>query len=293
MTHYGPRVVVIVLNWCREDLTRKCLQSLEASSFRPAETLLVDNGSEDGSGERLHREFPDVSFIQTGSNLGYAGGNNRGIEWALAKDAEYILVLNNDTEMDTECLGLLTDTLRTGHRIGGVAPRVMYHSDPERVWYGGGYFSRMRGLGVHRAGDAVPAPVGDPEEVTFISGCCCLLDAAALRDIGFFDESFFAYVEDVDLSLRLMRAGYRLMYDPRASVLHHTERADVPPTPFQIRQRDRNRRRLMRKHFGTIARMPFGFWFFITRALLLARFAVTGDRPRARAILSGMFGKIR
>ena len=91
-----PSVVAIVLNWCNEDLTAACLRSVEMSTYPNLDILVVDNGSPDGSGDRLRARFPSCAYLQTGSNLGYAGGNNRGIELCLRSNPDYVLVLNND-----------------------------------------------------------------------------------------------------------------------------------------------------------------------------------------------------
>src|SRR5688500_11427372 len=103
----AAHVVVIVLNWCREEDTAECLRSLEASDWPNLTILLVDNASGDGSGDRLHARFPHVAYLQTGANLGYTGGNNRGFAWALAHGADHVLVLNNDTVVDPACIGPL------------------------------------------------------------------------------------------------------------------------------------------------------------------------------------------
>ena len=102
-----PTVMVIVLNWCGEDDTVACIESLQRSTYTALSILLIDNASPDGSGDRLHARLPDVPYLQTGSNLGYAGGNNRGFERALAEGADYVVVLNYDTVVDPDCIGAL------------------------------------------------------------------------------------------------------------------------------------------------------------------------------------------
>jgi GT2 family glycosyltransferase len=288
-------VTVVVLNWCRERLTRECLLSLRDTEYEHATILLVDNGSDDVSGERLRSSFPEVSFLQTGSNRGYTGGNNRGIEWALANDSDYVLVLNNDTEVAPGCLTSLVEAAeRVGAGVGGVVPKILRHDAPDRIWYAGGEFSPLRGLGLHwREGERDdPDVVEAPRPVTFMTGCCCLLSAKALREVGGFVEELFAYAEDAELSLRFARAGYEMVYEPRARVVHHCGPPGEQPAPFKIRQRDVNRRWVMARYFSVLRRIPFLTRFYATRALLLARFLFTGDLPRARAIISGAFGRV-
>jgi len=120
------KVTAIVLNWCGETVSRECLQSLRESDYPSLTILLVDNGSHDQSGERLRETFPDVSYLQTGSNLGYAGGNNRGIQWALERGADFILILNNDTALEPRTVSQLVGSSGGGSgRVGGVVPKIL------------------------------------------------------------------------------------------------------------------------------------------------------------------------
>lgn len=282
-----PTVVAVVLNWGAEQVTRECLASLGRSDYRGLRTLLIDNGSPDGSGARLHESFPDIPYLQMGRNLGYGAANNRGIEWALAHGARYVLVVNNDAVVMPGAVSRLVATAESGGHVACVAPFIGYHDEPAVGWFAGGRFSRLRGLGVHRPARASEVR-REPEEVSFASGCVLLLSAKAIREVGMFTEDFFAYVEDAELCVRLTRAGYRILYEPRAVALHRTPRLNEDPTPYKIRLRDRNRRRVMRRHFGLWVRVPFLVRFFTTRLILLVRYVARGDWPRTTAVLRGM-----
>lgn len=281
-----PAVTAVVLNWCGEDDTRACVESLLAEEYPALEILLVDNGSPDGSGERLHRRFPTLPYLQTGANLGYTGGNNRGIEYALERGAEYVLVLNNDTLVEPGCVRRLVEAALACPSAGAVGPKIVYESDPNRVWFGGGEFSWLRATGLHRnEGEPDRDPQGaEPQRVTFLTGCCLLLPAAAIRDVGAFEEDFFAYAEDVDLSLRLRRGGYDLLYQPGARIRHRVELDQAPPSPFQIFHRDRNRNRLARRRYGLWRYLGFSCWFYPSRAARALQYLAQGDRARAHAI---------
>ena len=251
----------------------------------------MDNGSPDDSFKELKRLFPEIEFLQTGRNLGYAGGNNRGIDHALVCNPDYILILNNDTVLEPLTVSKLVDAAEKGEgRVGGVAPKILYHEEPGRIWYAGGEFSPLIGLGLHCGEGDLDQPnrVKSACEITFMTGACCLLSAEALRELNGFDEDFFAYVEDADLSLRMTSAGYQMYYQPEARILHHCSLPGTLPSPFQIRQRDRNRRRVMQKHASLGQRIPFLIRFYTTRVILLLRYALTGDWQRTQAILQGM-----
>jgi len=259
----------------------------------PALTIvLVDNASDDGSGARLHARFPNVEFVQTGANLGFTGGNNRGLERAMELGADYLLVLNNDTIVDAACISTLVSAAELT-RAAAVAPRILYHGAPDRIWYGGGDFKRWRAIGVHRR-EGMPNDGSDRAgPITFVTGCCFLWRASVYRDLGGFAEHYFIYVEDAELSVRMTRAGHALWYEPRATLLHRVPMTTGAATPFQIRQRDRNRRRLVRTHYTAAELLAFACWFYPTRALHLTRYLVSGRWPEARAILVGAFGTLR
>ncbi|MQA92153.1 MAG: glycosyltransferase [Gemmatimonas sp.] len=284
-----PTVFGVVLNWCNGGLTATCLRSLEASDCPNLQILLVDNASPDGSGAELHASFPHLSYLQTGANLGYTGGNNRGIEWCLDTGADYVLILNNDTEIATDAVSRLVEVATREARVGAVAPKILYHAAPERTWYAGGDMSRLRVLGHHR-GEGRPdnSTRDEPQDVSFLTGCCLLLSGEALRDVGLLAEDLFTYAEDVELSLRLQKAGYRLVYQPAARVLHHVPFGRSEPNPAQIYHRDRNRRRVARRHLTAIERIGFQLFFYPTRFIHLMRYLLMRDGERLRAVWRGM-----
>jgi GT2 family glycosyltransferase len=279
-----------VLNWCGEADTAACIESLHGSDYPRLTVLLVDNGSPDGSGDRLHRRFPDVPYLQTGENLGYTGGNNRGIAWAREHGADHVVVLNNDTEVHPACVSWLVRAAQADPAIGGVAPKILVHAAPERLWYAGGDLALARGMGLHRHEGARDGAVGGdgPEAISFMTGCCFLVTRRAIDAVHGFDDSFFAYNEDTDLSWRLISAGFRLVYEPRAVLGHKVPVGAVEPSPFQIVQRDRNRRRFVALRLGAAGRARFAAWFYPTRVVHLARYAARRDWARARAVWEGM-----
>ncbi len=290
MTTVQPHVVVIVLNWCAESDTAACLESLRASTYQKLTVLLMDNASPDGSGERLHARFPELPYLQTGENLGYAGGNNRGFDWALAHGADYVMVLNDDTVVSADCVERLVAAAAESAAAVAV-PQIFYFDEPEVVWYAGGTLSVGRGMGYHLRENQPRDRSQERRAITFVCGCCFLIRSDVLRAVGGFEESFFAYVEDLELSLRLQRSGHTAVYDPTAHVLHRIQRG-APETPFQLRQRDRNRRAMSRMHYGAWDRLRFSLWFYPTRLIHLARYTALGRWSHARAILSGTFGSL-
>jgi GT2 family glycosyltransferase len=297
--HY-PRVLAAVLNWCAEEDSASCVMSLVHSDYAVLDILIIDNASPDGSGARLHQRFPDQHFLQTGANLGYAGGNAKASEWALERGYDYLLIINDDAEVAVSCVSLLVRALQENPTAAIASPTVLFFGT-DRIWFGGGSFKAFKAMGVHHHQGESAQHVfgargpGDPSAtpVTFLSGCVMLFDCAAVRKYGSFRAEFFAYVEDLEISVRYARAGLQLLYVPAALASHKVPYPSPPDSAFGIRQRDTNRRRLIALHYQLPMKLVALAWFYPTRMMYLARFALARDWPRARAILDGMFGRIR
>jgi GT2 family glycosyltransferase len=283
-------VIAVVLNWNNEPDTAECLASLVTDGLPLTQVVLVDNASSDGSGERLHARFPDARYVQTGSNLGYAGGNNVGVREALALGARWVLVLNNDTGVEPGMLRALVSVGESQPRAAAIGPKIVRFDDPEVLWFDGGDFSRMRALGGHRregTRDRLP-DLRPAERVSFLTGCCLLLRASVITPMTeVFRSDFFLYVEDTEFCVRLQRQGWELWYQPAARLRHKVPPFGAPTPAPHIVLRDRNRRRLVRSHYGVIERLQFMLWYYPTRVILWTKYLLTGDLPRATAIVKG------
>jgi GT2 family glycosyltransferase len=284
-------IIVVVLNWCAEEDTTRAIGSVLEHGGSGVTVLLVDNASPDGSGPRLHARFPDVPYLQTGANLGYAGGNQRAIEWALARDADAVLIVNDDAELRPGCLDALREAMDAHPQLGACAPTVV-HGPPnsDRIWWGGGDFVAHKGCGIHRnAGEPLDVVQrANPQRavtVTAVNGCVMLLRSSALRAVGGFDESYFCYNEDTELTLRLNAGDWHTAWIPHAVAVHHLPYPEPAPSPWAITQLDRNRRRLASRHLSGTARALFTTRFYTTRILLTMRSLLRGDRARASAYL--------
>lgn len=207
-----PLVWVIVLNWNGWEDTLRCLETLRAQEYQAIHLLVIDNASTDDSVRRLREAAPDVDILELSENLGFAGGMNRGIESALANHADYVLLLNNDTEVQSQAIARLVSAAEGDSRIGLAVPTIV---DKRGVWYAGGSLSRWTGTVRH--GTRIPS---DHQDVTFASGCCLLVRRALLEDLGGLDASYFLYFEDADFSMQASRAGWRILYLPNARILH-------------------------------------------------------------------------
>jgi GT2 family glycosyltransferase len=211
---------VVIPNWNGADLIRACLDSLAVQS-QDHQVIVVDNGSTDGSPEIIAREYPDVQLIRLSRNYGFAGGVNRGIEAAMSDKAEYIALLNNDAVANENWLKYLVEAAE-GHPEAGIVTAKILDQTGEYFDSTGDFYS-IYGLPFPRGrGEKDLGQYDKPEEVFAASGGASLYNAAMLKQIGLFDEDFFAYYEDVDISFRAQLAGWRVRYEPRAVVHHHT-----------------------------------------------------------------------
>ncbi len=212
-----PLVTVIVVTLNNLNLLRNCLISLYAQDYGPLEIVVVDNGSEEDVCGMLAAEFPEVHTVRLDKNHGFAGGNNRGIETAQGK---YVALINNDAVAASQWISLLVATAESDANIGAAASVVIDGNQPD-VLDSCGVGIALDGMS-RQAMRGMPVPeLTQPREVLLFSGCACLLKMEALKEVGLFDEDFFAYCEDSDLGLRLRRAGWKIVLAPGAYVHHH------------------------------------------------------------------------
>jgi GT2 family glycosyltransferase len=217
-----PKVVAVVLDWNGSDDTTRCVRSLAAVEHSNLEILVVDNGSRVSPETALRAAGLDVVVVPTGRNEGYAGGNNVGIRWALEHGAGFVWILNNDAEVDADALAPLLDAARRNPRAGVLGSRVLRGDDPSRIWVASGEVTWRQSLIRLVGEDQADGPRWSGEhDVEWIPGCALLFRAAALAEVGGFDEDFFAYHEDVDWAARARAKGWTCRYVGASRVVHH------------------------------------------------------------------------
>jgi GT2 family glycosyltransferase len=208
------RVVAVVLNWNGGDDTPKALASLEG-----IETICVDNGSTDGSDAEVERRFPGVELIRNGANLGFAGANNVGIRRALDRGADWVALVNNDAVVEPGFAAALERAAGARPDAGLLACKVLFE-DGESVMYAGASFRAWLGYSGRRVGHGRPDVYHELRDVDRADGAAMAVSRTAAERVGLLDESLFAYVEDVDWSLRMRAAGFAVVFVPDAVVRH-------------------------------------------------------------------------
>lgn len=216
-------VYIIVLNWNNSPDTVQCLNSLQGLGCTYHHTVVVDNGSTDDSVAQIRRAFPNIKILETDANLGYAGGNNFGIRQALAAGAEAICILNNDVTVEPGFLVALLDALQEKPEAGVVTPLVAEKAEVgDQVWALGSSVNwRTASVTRNHAGELVERWRGHPPlEVDIASGTAMLVRREVFESAGLMDEGFFLYYEEVDWSLAVRQAGYRILAVPSSVVWH-------------------------------------------------------------------------
>lgn len=217
-----PQVAVIVLNWNGLADTLECLESLSHLDYPRYRIVVVDNGSTDGSVEAIRELFPDVAIIENGENLGFTGGNNVGLRYALAQETDYALLLNNDTEVAPDFLSRLVQAAEADPRIGIAGPTIYYYARPDLIWSAGGMINRSRGqtrmIGLNEQDTGQYSLA--PHEVDFVTGCALLVKRAVMEQVGLLDERFFAYYEEAEWCVRARKGGFKIIHVPTAKVWH-------------------------------------------------------------------------
>jgi GT2 family glycosyltransferase len=230
-TNRSPLVGIVILNWNRPEHITACLRSVGCLDYPAFQTIVVDNGSTDGSPSIIRQQFPDVSLIENGRNLGFAAGNNVGISYLLGRGVDYVLLLNDDAEIAPDALHWLVRAGDSDPTIGVLGPTIYYYHPNNVIWSAGGMVDKL-GTAHHRSVDAVAqesdAVVEAARDVDYVTGCALLIKRQVIEAVGMLDERFFAYYEETEWCARARRAGFRVAYVPPARVWHkisQTERS--------------------------------------------------------------------
>lgn len=220
MSEPHPHVGIVILNWRHPEHTVACLKSIEHLDYPSYEVVIVDNGSKNGSLEGLRRRFPRVTIIENGRNLGFATGCNIGIAHLLRRKADYILLLNDDTEVAPQSLTHLVQIAESETLIGIVGPKIYYFDRPDVIWSAGGAIAKHGESSHRRINQTDDTRDETVQDVDYVTGCALLIKRPVVETIGLLDERFFAYFEEAEWCTRSRKAGYRIVYVPQGRVWH-------------------------------------------------------------------------
>ena len=274
-----PSVCCLILSWNDSENTLACLKSFEQDDYGNKTVVVIDNGSTDGSLEKIQAAYPSVTYLENDENLLWAGGNNVGLRWALDRDYDYIILLNNDITVAPDMLTKLVNYAESDMSCGILGPKIYYHSRRNLIWYAGAVVALWRGHLRHLGIREVDSGQYDEVcETGYVTGCAMMIRQKVLEDIGLIDTHFNFYGEDVDYALRAHKAGYTVVYVPSGTMWHKVSESIGASSWRKIRMKAMAHLRLIRRH------APVWSWFttiplFLAWEIVRAAWSIMFNHP--------------
>lgn len=271
-------------------MIRDCLKSLRAVAYLSFEVLCVDNGSTDGSATMIGEEFSEVRLFEQSENLGFVGANLLAYREAAG---DYILFLNSDTTVEPGFLSELVDFMEAHPDAGGCEPKILWMKDPSRLDSVGDYLT-WTGMLYHDGYLAPDENLDSPFQIFSAKGACMMFRASVLREVGVFDERYFAYFEETDLCWRVWLSGSKIYFVPDARIHHLLAGTSRNSDSYLINFHSfKNRINAMLKNYGMIEAFKV-LPVHLTICLGIATvYALRGQLRKSRAILEAILWNLR
>ena len=280
-------ISIISVNYNGFALTAAMIDSLRRPVTTPLENVVVDNGSARDEAALLRERYPDIVVLRSDENLGFAGGNNLGIR---AATGDCLLLLNNDTEVTDNTLHHLAETLDADPSIGAVCPKIRFWAPPQAIQFAG-YTPLTRITlrnGLIGFGQPDDGSYDSPHETPYAHGAAMMVRREAVGKAGPMPEEYFLYYEELDWSERLREAGYRIVYDPRATVFHKESATTGQQSPLRSYYLTRNRLLFARRNRrGAARRLSIIYQLGVALPKSVAAALLHGRRDLAAAALRG------
>lgn len=285
------KVSIIILNWNNRKDIVECLDSVYRIDYANFNVIVVDNASSDGSEKDIIRLFPKVILIKNKENLGYTGGNNVGIRYALTHGAEYFWLLNNDTIVNENSLSALVNTAEASSRLGLLSPVIYYYSSPDKIQYCGSFLSE-NDLSRNMINNLCDFSRIKGEKLPYLWGTALLIKKSVVEKIGFLNEDFFAYAEDVEYSLRALNAGFLNSVVLNSKIFHKAHYKDKGVknlSPHIYYYTVRNDYLLAKLLLSKLKRIKFVHKWCIENFRSIASFKEENNSEIVDALLDGMY----
>ena len=243
-----PLVSIITINYNEAQVTKDMLESLRTLTYTNYEVIVVDNASPNESPESIKEQFPEVQLLKSQTNLGFAGGNNLGVE---ASKGDYLLFINNDTIVPENFIEPLVKTLEYDESIGMVSPKIKFHWDASLIQYAGytpmsHWTIRNNSIGYHQKDNGFYDTPGETES---IHGAAMMVPRVVMEKVGMMTEIYFLYYEEHDWAEMIKRAGYKIYYQPQSYILHKESLSTGKFSPLKTYYIARNRIVFARRNF--------------------------------------------
>ncbi len=295
------RVVTILVNFNNAEDTIACLKSLKTQNENSLYVIIVDNASNDQCKleYKFQKEYKNLKLLKLKENSGFGRGNNVGIIWAQTNiNFEYLLLLNNDTIVQKNTISSLIEPFKINNSIGISTCKILYDTKRETVWYGGGEIDFKYGLARITDFNQKPSTVGANKSrfVTFASGCVMMFNEYSIKKLKGFDEQFFMYYEDLELSIRAMKENMLIYYNADTSVFHKVNASTSksqyngihksnPNIGFHIFYKRRNQYLTFRKHLKGSHYLIFNI-YYLSRNLFQICYLILFSKYRLQVIKS-------
>lgn len=235
-----PILSIITVNYNGLELTCRLIESLRSHNSVPTQIVVVDNGSRVDEAALLRERYDQLTVVRSERNLGFAGGNNLGIR---AAEGRYLLLLNNDTEIEADTLHLLCQTLDIHPEAGVVCPKIRFFQPPRNIQFAG--YTPLSRVTLRNAligfGEADRGQYDAPHETPYAHGAAMMIRREAIEQVGLMPECYFLYYEELDWSESFTRRGWTIRYDPRCTVFHKESATTGAASPLRTYYITRNR----------------------------------------------------
>ena len=271
-------ISLIAINYNQSQVTFELLESLKNLEYPRYEVIIVDNGSPDRSIEKIRTEYPDVIFIESKQNLGFAGGNNLGLAHA---KGEFIFFINNDTELLSNTLNPLVEKLRESDKIGMVCPKIRFHYQPDTIQFAG--YTALNKITIrnnligYREKDV--GQYNESRKTPFGHGAAMMVKRDVIQQVGRMADIYFLYYEELDWCTRIINKGFDIWYVPDSLVYHKESISTGKMSPLKIYYISRNRILYTRRNVK-------GFNFFLS---IIFQLTVSYPKNSLQFILKGQF----
>jgi len=301
----NPKVSIITLTFNSQDVIADCLNSVLRSDTPMSRIIIVDNNSSDKTVEIVRGFLPNVKLIENKDNLGFSAGNNVAIKYAIEDESDhilseaknsssaYIFFLNPDTTIKHDTLRILLETGESDPQIGIIGPKTLY-PDGKTLMYAGGVLDWQNAKNYHRGmGEIDRGQYNQTEETGFASGAALFIKKEVIQKIGLLDEKYFLYYEDADWCVRAKKAGFKIVFEPRAIVYHQESTVTKKGSPNYYYYFTRNRLYFIAKFFNPLKALWLYFLETLRAIKNIVKLFNKSEKEQSLAILQGMRDFVR
>jgi len=287
-----PLVYIVIINYNNYQDTIECLESLKKINYMDFKILIIDNNSNNNSVSILEESYKEYKIIKLEENLGFARGNNVGIKEAISNSAQFVLLLNNDTIVDPNFLNKMIESFYRNSKsnIGIVGAKIYSFYDKQLSEAAGNidFFKFITINDANKKSDKCDLE----KQTSFISGCCMLINKEVFAKVGLLPDEYFMYYEDTDFCVKVLEAGFKILYNPEAIIFHKiSSSSGGKQSPFSIKWNNRNRIIFMDKYKYKVSKRKFTYsqiYIYITRLMRIIHYLIKSDKERANAIYEGL-----